>query len=47
MPPIWDARGLDIDTTDPTSRLGVFRVRSGKLEISPGLHMIWETLPLE
>jgi hypothetical protein len=47
MAPVWDARGLDIDTTDPTSRLGVFRVRSGKLEIGPGLHMIWETLPLD
>ena len=47
MAPVWDARGLDIDTTDPTSRLGVFRVRSGKLEISPGLHMIWETLSLD
>lgn len=47
MAPVWDARGLDIDTTDPTSRLGVFRVRSGKLDIKPGLHMIWETLPPE
>jgi hypothetical protein len=47
MAPVWDARGLDIDSTDPTSRLGVFRVRSAKLDISPGLHMIWETLPLD
>lgn len=46
MAPVWDARGLEIDNTDPTARLGVFRVRAGKLNIAPGLHMIWETLPL-
>ena len=27
MPPIWDARGLEIDATDPAARFGVFRVR--------------------
>jgi hypothetical protein len=47
MPPIWDARGLEIDSSDPTARLGVFRVRAVKLNIASGLHMIWETLPLE
>jgi hypothetical protein len=47
MAPVWDARGLDIDTTDPTSRLGVFRVHAPKLNIASGLHMIWETLPLD
>lgn len=44
MPPIWDARGLEIDTTDPTARFGVFRVRGAKLKIAPGLHMIWQTM---
>ena len=47
MAPVWDARGLDIDTTDPTARLGVFRVRAGKLDIAAGLHLIWETLPVD
>lgn len=45
MPPVWDAKGLEIDSTDPTARLGVFRVRASKLDIKPQLHMIWETLP--
>ncbi len=47
MAPVWDSRGLEIDDTDPTARLGVFRVRASKLNIAPGLHMIWETLPLK
>jgi hypothetical protein len=47
MAPVWDAHGLDIDTTDPTSRLGVFRVHASKLNIASGLHLIWETLPLD
>lgn len=47
MPPVWDAKGLEIDNTDPTARLGVFRVRASKLDIKPQLHMIWETLPLD
>jgi hypothetical protein len=46
MPPIWDAKGLEIDNSDPTSRLGVFSVRVPKLNITSGLHMIWQTLPL-
>ena len=44
MPPIWDARGLEIDDTDPAAHFGVFRVRATKLKIAPGLHMIWRTL---
>lgn len=46
MPSVWDAKGLEIDSTDPTARLGVFRVRATKLDIKPRLQMIWETLPL-
>lgn|GEM_PF-2551582 len=45
MPPIWDARGLDIDRTDPSAQFGVFRVRDPKLKIAPGLHTIWRTGP--
>lgn len=47
MAPVWDTSGLEIDTTDPANRLGVFRVRASKLNIAAGLHMIWETLPIE
>jgi len=47
MAPVWDSHGLEIDDTDPTARLGVFRVRASKLNIAPGLHMTWETLPLK
>lgn len=44
MPPIWDTRGLEIENTDPTARFGVFRVRTAKLKIAPGLHMVWRTM---
>lgn len=47
MPPIWDARGLDIEKEDPSERFGVFRVRAAKLKIAPGLHMIWETMDVK
>ncbi len=32
MAPVWDARGLEIDDSDPTARLGVFRVSGRQTE---------------
>jgi hypothetical protein len=41
--PIIDITGLEIDDSDPSSPFGVFRVRTPKLNLAPGMKMIWET----
>ncbi len=41
--PIIDVTGLEIDDSDPASSFGVFRARTPKLNLFPGMRMIWET----
>jgi hypothetical protein len=43
MRPTWDARGLEIDTTNPGETAGAFRVRTPKLNVARGLAMIWQS----
>jgi hypothetical protein len=42
-PPLIDVKGLEIDASDPSSPLGMIRVRTGKLNLVPGLRIILET----
>ena len=41
--PIIDVTGLEIDDSNPLSPFGVFRVRTGRLDLARGLPMIWQT----
>jgi hypothetical protein len=41
--PIIDVTGLEIDDSNPSSPFGVFRVRTGRLDLARGVRLIWQT----